>query len=420
MQRRESCFACGVRLPRCTRADRRYCGATCRMRAHRMRRAASGVSPARPYGARQPIPKRHHGPPLIRVAAAMQTRAEHAEKECIALRERQAKEGAERTRAREELVTLRRSVKEQERRHAESLATARREQEASRLKQQEALTEARRQATAAKQATEDLRRQLAMLTNGEEQQRKRAEQAERALAEQTKAHAGHPRLLAELRTKLERTERAHQEVVSVAEGLQRSLSVEQARRADLEKRLDEALRTPKVPPSASAEQKSDSDALWRAQKRAEQLTAELQQLRRHRDEVMHERERLSSRILRMMAPGQYLTHAAAAGYDPTTDPLIQQKRIELRVLHRYAGWQSVYMQRVTARTIDGAKTLDEQAIEAALAARWKLVNKPLVRLRSKPFWILVGFLLDERTEQFLLQQSAEKIAEMEGRMGRQG
>lgn len=108
-----------------------------------------------------------------------------------------------------------------------------------------------------------------------------------------------------------------------------------------------------------------------------------------------------------MSPGQYGNHVASAGYDPTADPLIERKTDELRVLDHYARWQKKYMRRVTARKLKEQRPIDEQAIEAALTDRWKLMTKPLKKLGKQPEWRIVGFLLDDESEVFLAKESRQ-------------
>jgi hypothetical protein len=60
------------------------------------------------------------------------------------------------------------------------------------------------------------------------------------------------------------------------------------------------------------------------------LATELQEVKHHRDFAVEEQQRLAARLLQLMSPGRYLEHAAAAGYDITTDPLI--KRMQESVL----------------------------------------------------------------------------------------
>lgn len=65
-----------------------------------------------------------------------------------------------------------------------------------------------------------------------------------------------------------------------------------------------------------------------------------------------------------MAPGQYLEHAAAAGYDLTKAPLIRPKREETLVESRLAAWQQANKKSHRARRFDPGQTVDEQAYAA--------------------------------------------------------
>lgn len=117
-----------------------------------------------------------------------------------------------------------------------------------------------------------------------------------------------------------------------------------------------------------------------------------------------------------MAPGQYLEHAAAAGYDLTKDPLIRLKREEVLVENRLAAWQESNKRRRRARRLDPEQTLDEQAYAAALSFRWKQVNHPHLRRKRQPRWIAVGFLLDAESERYLLLLTQERIDAMSRKM----
>ena len=209
-----------------------------------------------------------------------------------------------------------------------------------------------------------------------------------------------------LQEKLGQAEQAHKEVSAVAESQRRTIRHERQRREELEKQLDKALKPPQIP--AQDTEIKTSESAWALYQRAEQLAEENRSLRRQRDEVAHERERISNRILRLMSPGQYSQYAATAGYDPTSDSLILWKTDELRVLDQYSRWQKLYRTRVTARKMKEQRPLDEQAIEAALSDRWKLMTKPLKKLGKQPEWRIVGFLLDEESEQFLAKESRDR------------
>lgn len=361
------CHTCAFRLPYCVRSDRKFCSSRCRV-----------------WAFRHPGQKRADAPCLARPLQADRS-----------LPQTQSDAVAELVSAREYIAQL---------------ETAMQAQQDELLKQTAALAATKQRARQPSRFPESPgRREQLSLFSHEPAVGPHAAAAEQALAQKD-------RELSELRTRLSRCERAHEEVAGVAAELQRSLKTEKDRRLGLEQQLARFLNPATQGGSMSRPATWDAESAWRAQQRADQLVLELEQLRLHRDQVLTERERLSARILRLMMPGQYLSHAAGAGYDPTTDPLIHQMRTELPVLDRYAGWQSVYMKRVTARTLDAEKTLDEQCIEAALAARWRLTNRPLKRLRGKPSWRIIGMLSDEKSERLLLTLSAERVAEMQRRM----
>lgn len=210
---------------------------------------------------------------------------------------------------------------------------------------------------------------------------------------------------------------AYKEVSEVAQSQRHTIRHEQPQRADLGKQLAQALKAPKTTPPLSPQDSRVVADAWAAHHLAELLQIENEPLRRHRDEVAHERERIANRILRLMSPGQYFDHATQAGYDPTKDRNIHQKPRELRVLHNYSRYQKKFMKRVTARKLKENRPIDEQAIEATLADRRKLITKPPVALGSEPQWVITGFLLDDRGEAFPHTQSEERCKRMEERMG---
>lgn len=117
-----------------------------------------------------------------------------------------------------------------------------------------------------------------------------------------------------------------------------------------------------------------------------------------------------------MKLGRYQELAAALGYDAASDRLVELMHEEVRVAAVYADWQATHMERITARRRDLDQSLDEQAFAAALAVRWHLIDHPHVRLGIKPRWRHEGWLLDEKGEKYLLTITAERIAEMKGRV----
>lgn len=211
-------------------------------------------------------------------------------------------------------------------------------------------------------------------------------------------------------------ERAHQEVHVVAESESRSLRAEKERRLAVEHRIEQlTLDLERMARETQTPTGSDPQ-LSLFQMRDDVLVAELKEVRLHRDEAIAERELLAARILKLMAPGQYLEHAAAAGYDLTKDPLIRLKREEVVVENRLAVWQEANKKRRRARRLDPEQTIDEQAYAAALSFRWKQINHPHLRRKKPPKWIAIGFLLDAESESYLLTLTEERVAEMNRKM----
>ena len=382
-----------------------------------MRTAQAAPLTARAYSVRQPIPRKHHSPALLRIAGVQQARAEQAERERNAWHQRHEEQVAE-------LMQLRMELTEQQHAAAEQLRDHESEMEELRGELTERLSDAEAELAEAKAQIEEITEERDVLheqlTESEaslgelRQVVEERESEEEALRQQSDEIKRLVKECEELRSRIAQTERAHKEVSEVADSQRRTIRYEQQRRTELEKQLDQALKAPKTPPKE--QDRGMNESAWAAHLRAEQLAVENQRLRLHRDAVAHERERISNRILRMMSPGQYLDHAASAGYDPTKDPLIERKIDELRVLDRYSRWQKRYMQRVTARRLKEERPIDEQAIEAALTDRWKIMTKPLKKLGKQPEWRIVGFLLDDESEVFLAKESRDKANKMVQRM----
>ena len=391
-RQRRLCAACDRVLPLWVRADKRACNGTCRMRVSRMRRGARSPLAPRSYSDRQPIPRKHQSPALLRIAGVQHARAEQAEQERRNWQQRYEEQAAELVQLRRELADQKRTATEQERRQSEETKRLRQELSDKQDDSQAELADAQQQIAELAEERDVLRELLTECEiSRDELQRERDEKEEE---------------VSSLQEKLGQAEQAHKEVSAVAESQRRTIRHERQRREELEKQLDKALKPPKIP--AQDTEIKTSESAWALYQRAEQLAEENRSLRRQRDEVAHERERISNRILRLMSPGQYSQYAATAGYDPTNDSLILWKTDELRVLDQYSRWQKLYRTRVTARKMKEQRPLDEQAIEAALSDRWKLMTKPLKKLGKQPEWRIVGFLLDEESELFLAKESRDR------------
>jgi hypothetical protein len=116
------------------------------------------------------------------------------------------------------------------------------------------------------------------------------------------------------------------------------------------------------------------------------------------------------------ASSPYQRHAGAAGYDFLHDPLFDLMRRDVLVADGYANWQASHAERIAARRRDPNQTLDDQAYAAALAARWRLVDHPHLRLGTPPQWRILGCQLDAKSERYLLTIAQERIDEMQSRM----
>lgn len=234
--------------------------------------------------------------------------------------------------------------------------------------------------------------------------RSRAEAAEHTLASRDED-------LQQQRRKLLAAENAQREAHFLAESESRSLRAEQERRMAAEKHIEQL--------TLNLESLSQAAAFGRPlpnENPFDILRAENRTVRRQRDEAAAEREHLASRMLQWMAPGQYLEHAASSGYDITQDPLIRTKREEIRVEGDYFRWQEANGMPRKAREFDQSQTDVEQAYAAAFAARWAIVHKKHRRLKHDLKWVVVGFLLDSQSEDYLLRLSTQRIERMERQM----
>ena len=347
----------------------RFCDGTCRMRAWRIGGYVHSRQRAR--FARQPIPKFHQSPALLRVASHQRRRADASEKSNQDLQQQRSVLAQENDALKLEVAELRRQ-----------------------------LDEARR----AQQATGHAPGNGQGPRSGPRGERQRGASADRP--EQ------------DLATRLRHCQQMYRELSAVAEELRHIHEAEQKRSADLDRLLQEALalaidREPPLSGDWSAESAAN------VQRRSAILTTENEQLHRNVAEVAAERQQLSARLLSILLPGQAAAHASGLNYDVSRDPLIPQKRLELTLLDAYAVWQSRNMRHVTARTLDPNKTLDEQALEAALAARWRLITQPPLEVRNRlqpPRWTAIGFCLDPASERYLLRQSQRRMDEMRDRM----
>lgn len=346
------------------------------MRALRMRRIQQDPRPSRPRSPRQPIPRRYTSPALLRVASDMQARAERAEQTCTDWQHR--------------------------------------------------FEEQARELQAARAEIEELRRQLAAVLSPPGLGPEPEPGPPLGPGPQPGPGPppgpgpgpgpGPPGGVRDLLRRLQQCQRAHRELVATIGELQARLSHAENRCIELEQQLRRALRLAEGNEPPASGLSWDADSAARVQERAAILTIELEQVRRQRDDVVAERDRLSARVLSLILPDQNLADAMAARYQYQQDPLFLLMRAELLARDRYATWRAGNGRTATERVLDGTRSLDEQALEATLAARRQLVARPPLRCPSRPRWVLEGFLLDPESEQYLQADSRRRVEFRERKM----
>lgn len=223
--------------------------------------------------------------------------------------------------------------------------------------------------------------------------------------------------LMEVRRQLSHALLENAQLRALIEELQRRIAMLERRCAELEQQLQRALAV------AAAHEPPASGSAWdaanaaRAQERAAILATELEQVRQQRNEIAEQRDRLTTRLIKLLV---HHGQETAPAYDAASDALFQQMRIELQVRERYAEWQSQHGSREKERRLDPSRTLDEQAWAAALALRRQLMDHAPQRYRRRPLWVVEGLLLDSASEQFLLEESRRRVAYRERRMAEGG
>ncbi len=213
------------------------------------------------------------------------------------------------------------------------------------------------------------------------------------------------------------SERAHREIHATADSVVRSLVEERNRRITAERHVEqlrqELQRLIMTPQSLLGE----AQRLTLLDRHYNLLSTELQEVKHHRDFAVEEQQRLAARLLQLMSPGRYLEHAAAAGYDITTDPMIKRMQESVLVEGQLAQWQRATGKRKRARAFDMNQSLVEQAYAAAIKERWKHIDHPRQSFRGTPYWLATGILLDEESERHLLKLTEDRIATNQRKIG---
>lgn len=273
--------------------------------------------------------------------------------------------------------------------------------------------EANAHAAKAQAETATVRTSLERATSDLATQRQRAESAEH-LAEQRDKD------LRERHRDLEAVQRAHRDTHVVAASESRSLRAERERRVAAEQRVEQLLLELETLARERRLEDNEQALPSSLDRQLALLLAENREVRSHRDEIDAEREHLAARLLDWMSPGQYREHAAAADYKPERDLLVQLKREEILVEHRYFLWQKARGKPLQARELDPEQTLMEQAYAAAMSARWRLIHRMHRRLKNKSRkslkWIVIGFEIQPEGELHLHRLVRANIARIERNM----
>jgi chaperonin cofactor prefoldin len=220
----------------------------------------------------------------------------------------------------------------------------------------------------------------------------------------------------EVRRQLSQALAAQAELRALVEELQARIATLERRCAELEQQLERALSLAEArePPTGVPSWAADSAA--RVQAHESILKAELEQVRRQRTEIAEQLDRLTTRLASLLLSDSGTATGPSADYSAARTELFSQMRCELEVRDRHANWEIEHRARETDRRIDPARTLDEQALTAALAVRWQLMDHAPQCFRLRPRWVVEGLLLDPASEQFLIRQSRERVAYRERNM----
>ncbi|MBL9043380.1 MAG: hypothetical protein JNM83_17335 [Myxococcales bacterium] len=438
------CTQCDRRLPLCVRSDRRFCSSACRVWAFRhpgQRRPNYGCG-------RVPLPNRP-GQAQPKTLAAAKVALSDARRYAGRLESAaRAQNTAERSLLRE-LDRLRAGLSDVQR----DLATAREDHTHTegRLRQSEEARNTRaRESYERQRQIERMQRRLRRTES--ELRRKQIELAQvqadfaNARRGQELHRAEHERQLNEAHAQLQEITRGRDELMAQIQ----ELTAERERlrsRGELAQLHDDLTAEIDALTTQADEQRQQTEQAEEEQAQAEEETdaeptqpPQVELLQRRLQEEQDRRIAAEERIAQLLndseansrpraaapspsppaLPGQYQRHAIAIGYDCTRDPLLALMRDEVVASDRYADWQARHRPRRAARRRDPAQTLDEQAYAAAIAARWRLIDHPHVCLLNRPTWRLLGCLLDERSEAYLLTLTQERMDEMRGRVGDNG
>lgn len=435
----EMCVVCHFVLPAVQRCDTRYCGSTCRVRAHRARRRAIHRETweelrrlyreirerelIRPLSGRYPFPLRARQSiaalqAQIRALTALldgerqesrEINEALAEAEETLLRERDANTEAMELLSADQ-ITAERALKSTERELEEAHADAEEYRQAAsetalRLNAAEERLRALAEQSAKTDTGADLARQLSTarrtLTDTQTELRRVTEQRDsaRSIAIRSRASSETAQKAREDSAKMERA--AHQyrrQLEAVAAERDYHQQSAKAAKSELVKYDQSHRRT-------VAALTKERDA---ARKEALQARADLHS---GQQQLQQQAERLNELVENFRRQQDALTiqiHRRDSAYNPNTDRLVLSKLDELQVSADLGYWQFVRSKRETARPLLYHKSLRQQAYDLAMAARWALIADPPKAYKKVVRWQIEGYLLDAESEEFLYNQSINR------------
>lgn len=435
----EMCVVCHFVLPAVQRCDTRYCGSTCRVRAHRARRRATHRETweelrrlyreirerelIRPLSGRYPFPLRARQSiaalqAQIRALSALlagerqeswQTNAALAETEETLLRERDAN-----TEAMELLSTdqrtAERALRSMERELEEAQADAEEyRQTANETAMRLSAAEERLRALAAKPtktATEvELARQLSaarkILTDTQAELQRVTDERDsaRSAAIKSQSPIRKSQKMQDYAAKMERTEQQHRrQLESIAADRDHHQQSAKAAKSELAK-YNQSYRR-----DIAALTKERDDARKEARQARTDLQTGQQQLQQQAGRL----NELVENFRRQQDAFTIQVHRRDGTYNPNTDRLVLSKLDELQVSAELGHWQYVRSKRETARPLLYHKSLRQQAYDLAMAARWALVADPPKAYKKVVSWQIEGYVLDAESEEFLYNQSINR------------
>ena len=190
------------------------------------------------------------------------------------------------------------------------------------------------------------------------------------------------------------------ELRALVEELRLQITVLQGRSEVLQTQLDRLLTLADAASPAGANPEAA---------RANLLSAILRRFRRELRETEAQRDRLLNRLL---AHGLNMEDATVHGhldYGRAQTALYSQIERELHIRDRYAEWEETHRNRGAERRIDPLRPLAMQVLQTTIAVRWQFIATPPLGFRQRPRWEVEGVLLDPQSEQFLVEQSQDRI-----------